>query len=104
MRPAAPSRSCSAAMRGDLCVFTCGRSARSCNTQYAAMKGDLKMVITGGNEPELFNVELDPAERRTIAAENRDELKAMEAGLKEWLATESEASKQRKKAATTAAE
>jgi arylsulfatase A-like enzyme len=74
------------------------------NIQYAAMKRDLKMVITGGNEPELFNVELDPAERRTLAAEYPDELKAMKQGLDAWLATESEASKQRRKGPATAAQ
>ena len=49
--------------------------------QFAAMHGDMKMVATGGNRPELFNVELDPAERRNIAAEHADELKSMTDGL-----------------------
>jgi arylsulfatase A len=72
------------------------------NIQYAAMKRDLKMVITGGNEPELFNIEHDPIERRTLAAEFPDELKAMQKGVQEWLATESEASKQRRRERTSA--
>lgn len=67
------------------------------DTQFAAMRGDLKMVITGGNEPELFNVEADPGERRTLHAEYPDALKEMKAGLDEWVAGESDAAKQRKK-------
>jgi arylsulfatase A-like enzyme len=65
--------------------------------QYAAMHGDLKMVITGNNQPELYNVELDPAERRNLHAEHPKELKDMRAGLAEWLSTESEAAKEKKK-------
>jgi len=37
--------------------------------QYAAMKGDLKMIITSGNQPEIFNLSVDPQERRTLHAE-----------------------------------
>jgi hypothetical protein len=66
------------------------------------MKGDLKMLITGGNQPELFNVEMDAAERRTLVAEYPDELKAMQKGLDNWLASESEASKQRRPNRTSA--
>ena len=33
VRPTAPRRSCSAAMRGALCVFTCGRSRSACTAQ-----------------------------------------------------------------------
>ena len=72
------------------------------NTQFAAMHGDLKMVITGGNKPELFNVEIDPAERRSIVAEHPDEVKALNAGLNDWLKTESDAAKQKPKPATKA--
>lgn len=73
------------------------------DAQFAAMHGDYKMVITGGNEPELFNVELDPAERRNIKAEKPDEAKAMKAVLVDWLATESEAALQKKQPASTQA-
>ena len=31
------------------------------------MRGDLKLVITGSNQPELFDVAPDPGERRTSA-------------------------------------
>ncbi len=58
--------------------------------QLAAMRGNLKLVITGGTRPELFDVEADPAERRSIAAQYPDEAKSLEAGLKAWLATERE--------------
>jgi arylsulfatase A-like enzyme len=71
------------------------------NIQYAAMKGDLKLVITGGNMPELFNVEADPGERRTIHAEHPAEVKQMKQGIEQWLSTESSAAKMRKKSATT---
>ena len=61
--------------------------------QYAAMHGDMKMVITGGNNPELFNVENDPAERRNLAWEYPKEVKTMGDGVKAWMATESDAAK-----------
>jgi len=68
------------------------------DTQLAAMRGDLKLVITGNNKPELFNVAADPAERRTLDAEFPQETKSMVAALNEWLATETEAAKQRRPA------
>jgi hypothetical protein len=58
--------------------------------QLAAMRGKFKLVITGGTRPELFDVEADPSERRSIAAQYPDEAKSLEAGLKAWLATERE--------------
>lgn len=67
------------------------------DTQLAAMRGDLKMVITGNNKPELFNVEIDPAERRTLSAELPLELKSLRDGLDQWLATETDAAKQRRR-------
>lgn len=71
------------------------------NTQYAAMHGELKMVITGDNKPEMFDVERDPQERIDVKVQHADELKKMEQGLKDWLATESEAAKQKKKGAAS---
>jgi hypothetical protein len=72
------------------------------------MKGDLKMVINGQNKPELYDVETDPAERRTLSARFPDQLQAMKEGLDAWLATVSEAARQKRPppkagAATTAA-
>jgi arylsulfatase A-like enzyme len=73
------------------------------DVQYAAMHGDLKIVISGGNKPELFDVEADPGERREINALHPDEVAQMNEALQKWLATESDAAKQRRKASTTAA-
>jgi arylsulfatase A-like enzyme len=71
------------------------------NTQFAAMHGDLKIVVSGGNQPELFDVEADPAERRQANALHPDEVKKLKDGLDAWLATESDAAKQRRKASTS---
>ncbi len=61
--------------------------------QLAAMRGNLKLVITGGNRPELFDVEADPAERRSIIAEHDALAKQLQKELKDWLATETEEAK-----------
>ena len=74
---------------------------REGDTQFAAMHGNLKMVITGDNNPELFDVERDPQERINLQAQYPDELKKMEERLKQWLATETDAARQKKKSATT---
>jgi arylsulfatase A-like enzyme len=61
--------------------------------QTAAMRGPLKLVITGGDRPELFDVEVDLTERRNIIAEinvdHPETVRALQAELKAWLATES---------------
>jgi arylsulfatase A len=67
--------------------------------QLAAMHGNFKLVITGGNKPELFDVVADPAERISLSAVNPHEAKQLEAGLKEWYATMSESARQRRPAA-----
>jgi arylsulfatase A len=61
--------------------------------QVAAMRGDLKLVVTGTAPPELFNVATDPAERRSLAAERPEVVKQLRAELAAWLATETEAAK-----------
>ncbi len=62
------------------------------HNQLAAMRGDLKLVITNQGAAELFDVEKDPAERRNIAA--RHPLVAqLGKELNDWLATETEAAK-----------
>jgi arylsulfatase A-like enzyme len=71
------------------------------DVQYAAMHGDLKIVISGGNKPELFNVEDDPAERRELNALHPGEVKRMNDALQAWLATESDAARQRRTGPTT---
>jgi arylsulfatase A-like enzyme len=62
--------------------------------QVAAMRGDWKMVITGTNPPELFDVKTDPAERRSRAAEQPALVAQLRKELTAWLATETEASKE----------
>jgi arylsulfatase A-like enzyme len=61
--------------------------------QLAAMRGDLKLVITGTNPPELFNVVTDPGERRNILAEYPVLAEEMRRQLAAWLQTESAESK-----------
>ena len=63
--------------------------------QLAAMRGDLKLVITGNTSPELYDVVADPGEMRSVHAEYPKLSKELQDELKTWLATESEASKAR---------
>jgi arylsulfatase A-like enzyme len=64
--------------------------------QFAAMHGDLKMVINSQNKPELYDVAQDPAERLDRAEQFPEELKKLKKGLDEWFATESPAAKERR--------
>jgi arylsulfatase A-like enzyme len=57
------------------------------SNQLAAMRGRLKLVITNGGRPELFDVDADPAERRNAAAAYPETVKQLETELKAWLAT-----------------
>lgn len=61
--------------------------------QLAAMRGDLKLVITGTNAPELFDVVNDPAERRSIIAQHPELAQQLRKELNAWLATETEEAK-----------
>ncbi|MCS6862043.1 MAG: sulfatase-like hydrolase/transferase [Abditibacteriales bacterium] len=61
--------------------------------QIAAMRGNFKLVITGNNPPELFNLETDPAERRPINAEHPALVQQLRKELTDWLAREAEAAK-----------
>ena len=56
--------------------------------QLAAMQGDLKLVVTGQNPPELFNVESDPGERRSVIYEHEPLATELQKELAAWLATE----------------
>ena len=56
--------------------------------QVAAMRGDLKLVITGGTRPELFNVVHDQAERKTLHAIEQEMSRRLEKELRSWLETE----------------
>jgi arylsulfatase A-like enzyme len=51
-------------------------------------RGDLKLVVTNGGKPELFNVVDDPAERRDLAPARPEETRRLQNELKAWLATE----------------
>ncbi len=57
--------------------------------QIAAMKGNLKLVVTEKAKPELFNIERDPGERRNVAASHPALVKDLNEQLQAWLATES---------------
>jgi arylsulfatase A-like enzyme len=61
--------------------------------QLAAMRGDLKLVITGSNRPELFNVAADPTERKNVIAEYPELAQRLHKELADWLATETEAAR-----------
>jgi arylsulfatase A-like enzyme len=67
------------------------------DTQLAVMRGNLKLIITGGNRPELYDVEADPAERINIAADHAEEAAQMGRAIDEWLATEMPAAREKKK-------
>ena len=56
--------------------------------QVAALRGDLKLVITRGGKPELYDVVDDPAERRDVAARHPELVRRLRTELKAWLATE----------------
>jgi arylsulfatase A-like enzyme len=65
--------------------------------QVAAMRGNMKLVVTGNNPPELFDVVNDPGERRNVLHEHKALATQMRKELTDWLATESEESKWGKK-------
>ena len=56
--------------------------------QLAALRGQFKLVITGGGKPELYDVVNDPAERRDVSAEHPKLTRELAAGLAAWLKTE----------------
>jgi len=63
--------------------------------QLAALRGDMKLVVTGAEDskPELFNVETDAAERRSLFFEFQPLGRRLQEELKAWLASETEESK-----------
>ena len=63
--------------------------------QLAAMRGNLKLVITGKTTPELYDVAEDPGEMRSVHAEHPKLMKQLQDELKAWIVTESDASKDR---------
>jgi len=56
--------------------------------QLAALRGDLKLVVTRGGRPELYNVIKDPAERRDLAPQLPEVATQLNASLQAWLKTE----------------
>jgi arylsulfatase A len=70
------------------------------NTQLAAMHKNLKLIVTGNNQPELYDVVADPAERIDRHAVFPEEAKKLRQQLDAWLATMSDAAKQRKNGKT----
>ena len=65
------------------------------SNQTAAMRGNLKLVVTGNTSPELYDVEADPAEMRSLHGEHPKVVKQLGRELADWLATETDASKDR---------
>jgi arylsulfatase A-like enzyme len=57
------------------------------SNQVAAMRGDLKLVVTGGGPPELFDLANDPAERIDVSAEHPEDCERLLDALETWLAT-----------------
>ena len=64
-------------------------------SQVAAMRGDLKLVITGKTPPELFDVVADPGEMRSLRDEHPKVVDQLRSDLNAWLATETPESKDR---------
>ena len=60
--------------------------------QLAAMRGDMKLVVTGTSPPEFFDLGKDPAERRNVIAQHKALATRMRKELSAWLATETEES------------
>ncbi len=56
--------------------------------QLAALHGNLKLVVTNGGKPELFDVVVDPAERRDLSAARPEVYRQLQKELRAWLATE----------------
>jgi arylsulfatase A-like enzyme len=61
--------------------------------QLAAMRGDYKLVLTGNQPAELFDVARDPAERRSLLGEHPELARDLRRELDAWLKTETEESK-----------
>jgi arylsulfatase A len=61
--------------------------------QRAAMRGSMKLVVSGGNPPELFDVVRDPGERMDLSGEHVQLARQLQAALAAWLETETPASR-----------
>ena len=58
------------------------------SSQLAALRGRMKLVVTGGGKPELYDVVNDPAERRDLSAQYPDLTGQLQTALDAWLKTE----------------
>ena len=56
--------------------------------QIAAMRGQFKLLVSGGGRSELYDVVGDPAERRDVSAEHPELTKELRDELAAWLKTE----------------
>ncbi len=56
--------------------------------QIAAMRGQFKLVVTGGGRAELYDVIADPAERRDVSAAHPELTRELRDELLAWLKTE----------------
>jgi arylsulfatase A-like enzyme len=70
----------------DRTLFWEWRSEGAC--QLAAMRGRMKLVITGQGKPELYDVVNDPAERRNLAEQDPRLVRQLQSGIDEWLSSE----------------
>jgi arylsulfatase A-like enzyme len=63
------------------------------SNQRSAMKGSLKLVLTGENV-ELFDVATDPEEQHSLAEQRPEEVKTLRTELEAWLASETEVARE----------
>lgn len=61
--------------------------------QAAAIRGDFKLVVTRGGKPELYNVAIDPGERRDVSAEHAELVSTLKTEVDAWLRTAGDGSK-----------
>ncbi len=57
-------------------------------SQLAALRNRMKLVVTGGGKPELYDVVNDPAERRDLSAQYPDLTAQLKTAVGAWLKTE----------------
>jgi arylsulfatase A-like enzyme len=58
------------------------------SSQLAALRNQMKLVVTAGGRPELYNVVNDPAERRDLSAQFPQLTAQLRTALDAWLKTE----------------
>jgi arylsulfatase A len=58
------------------------------DSQLAALRGRMKLVVTGAGKPELYDVVNDPAERRDLSHRDPELAQKLRIALDVWLKTE----------------